>query len=261
MPPTTGLMTPMTLDFPGLPRGLEGLRIVHVSDLHVRRPRKRLDNAAEEIAGNPHDLMVITGDSMVGPGDEPAALERVRLLVRASGARMGVVGVWGNHDSPVLRARMSDAGVRWLENSAWVCPDVPLSVLGVNCAYREVRGFSGDLTAALLSEAEQLAGQAARFRILISHLPSWLAPASACGVDLMLCGHTHGGQCCLPGGFPIVNATPDWPLRLSSGTVRMGGTRCVVSPGLGETYIRGLRLFCRAGMPLIALRSGAPGAA
>ena len=261
MPDPPGLVTPIVLEFPRLHAGLEGLRILHVSDLHVRGERRRLGAILDAISRHEHDLMVVTGDSMVRPGDERAAAEYLSRLVGASRGRLGAVGVWGNHDTHELRDRAASAGVRWLRNSAWLPMGLPLTVLGVDCAHHEMRGFSGDLVAAMLHEAEQAPDDTRRFRLLLAHLPSWLPPAAACGVDLMLCGHTHGGQCRLPTGHALVNATPDWPLRYTSGTVEMGATRCHISPGLGETYVTGLRLFCKPAMPLITLRSRGAGAA
>jgi uncharacterized protein len=255
----TCLPDAVELEIPGLPDALEGLRILHLSDLHVRAPRRRHQAILTAIEQAPCDLLALTGDAMVVAGDEPAAAEFIMHVTRAADARLGVVGVWGNHDSPELRRRLRSVPVRWLKDSAWLPPDVPLSILGVHCGHDEHRGLTGDLAGALLDEAAHRPDDRPRFRLLLTHMPIWLPAAASAGIDLMLCGHTHAGQCRLPTGHILYNATPRWPLSMSAGLVRWGQTQCLISRGLGEVYVTGLRLFCRPQMPLITLRKRRPG--
>ena len=74
------------------------------------------------------------------------------------------------------------------------------------------------------------------------------------GVHLMFSGHTHGGQCRLPGGRALMNCS-SLPLHLTCGMLRHQDTVCIVSRGLGETRLR-LRLFCPPHVPVVTLRRG-----
>lgn len=248
---------PETIDvmIPGLPSVLEGFRILHLTDLHVRRPRKRHEDVLEAVGGCEHDLLAITGDSMVEAGDEGAAADFLARLIRVARPKVAALGVWGNHDTIDLRERLRHLPIRWLDNSAWSPPGLPMTVLGVDCIRKEHLRPRGDLSAALREAATHLDG-GTRFRLLLAHIPTWLPAASAAEIDLVLSGHTHAGQCRLPTGHILYNATPGWPLRFSSGLLRKGRTRCLISRGLGEVYVPGLRFFCKPQMPLVVLRRG-----
>lgn len=250
---------PVALDVPGLPPTLEGFRVLHLSDLHVRGPRRRHEAILSAVAGAEYDLLAFTGDLMTEAGDEPAAAEFAGRLLAAARPRIGSVGVWGNHDTRALRPHLAHLPIRWLDNAAWLPPGLPLSLLGVDCIKGEHNRPRGDLAAALLQEAAMRPDAGPRCRILLAHIPAWLPPAAAAGIDLVLSGHTHAGQCRLPTGHILYNATPRWPCRYSCGLLQLGTTQCLISRGLGEVYIPGLRLFSKPQMPLVTLRRAEPG--
>jgi predicted MPP superfamily phosphohydrolase len=80
-------------------------------------------------------------------------------------------------------------------------------------------------------------------RIVLSHFPDHLRRTQEIlRPDLFLAGHTHGGQCCLPGRIPILRHD-SLPRRLCSGVHRVGDTWLVVCRGIGTTTIP-LRVFC-----------------
>ncbi|MBI1375013.1 MAG: hypothetical protein GC159_20030 [Phycisphaera sp.] len=256
------LVDPHSLAFYRLPEELHGLSILFVSDLHVRRLSHRHDAFFAELNGLEFDLLVLGGDYMDVPGDEPIAHELVTRLVREARPRHGVVGVWGNHDSPDMRHRLRHLPVRWLENGAWALEDLPLTVYGLDVTYDDVLVPSGDLLAAILDEPDATATRPGadapappRFRLLVSHVPSWMPIAGDLGVDLMLSGHTHGGQVRLPFGGPLVNCLPGWPLQWSSGLLQSRRTLGLVTRGFGENTVQGLRLFCPPHTPLITLEN------
>ncbi len=248
---------PIQIEIAGLPDELEGFRILHLSDLHIRHPRPRHEQVLAAVARHEYDLLVITGDSMVNTPDEPAAHDWMVRLMRTARPKLGLAGVWGNHDSPLLRSRLAPLPIRWLNNTAWVMQELPLTILGVDCVKGEPHAPAGDLLGAVMDEAEHRYDERPRCRILLAHMPTWLIPAASFKIDLMLSGHTHGGQCRLPTGHILYNATPGWPLRYSSGLLQLGTTQCLISRGLGEMYIESLRLFCTPQLPLTTLRRAA----
>jgi len=87
---------------------------------------------------------------------------------------------------------------------------------------------------------------------MLSHHPDALPTAADLGVDLMLAGHTHGGQCRLPTGRALANASR-FPLAMTSGLLRHRDTLALVSRGLGETHLP-MRVCCPRHVPLYTLR-------
>jgi predicted MPP superfamily phosphohydrolase len=245
------------LTLPHLPDELEGLTVAHLTDPHIQRPRRRYDDVIACMSAERVDLVFLTGDYMSIPGDEPAAAEVLRRLITSLKPRLGTFGVFGNHDTPDLRRRMmamSDLAVRWLENEC-ACGVAPgLEVLGI-----DIDMFTAGDSVALATGwgggcGETTAGWVRPLRLLLSHLPTYLATAADLGVDVMFAGHTHGGQCRLPGGFALRNST-DFPLRLTSGVLRHRDTLCVTSRGLGEILLP-FRTFCPAHLPIYTFRRG-----
>lgn len=251
-PPGPPLIDPVDLHLPGLPEPLAGLRLLHVTDPHIRRPRRRLEILLESARQTEIDLLLMTGDLMHLPGHEPNTADYIARLIEAAAPRLATVGAPGNHDTADLHQRLTGLPATWLHNEAWACDGLPLTVTGLH--YDRTR--NGDLVAALMHE-QQISppSDPPRFRLLLAHSPNWLPAAARVGFDLVLSGHTHGGQVRLPGGRALDNNC-DWPLRLSSGVMRQGRTTMVLSRGLGETVSQLLRLNCPPHAPLITLHPG-----
>jgi uncharacterized protein len=237
----------------GLPAVLEGLTILHVSDLHAGTPslnmrafRKSVDFALE----TQPDLIALTGDIVSHPrASQPVVAELERLR-----PPLGIVAVLGNHDvgasnDPFSRGAIIDD---WGE--------APVTLLRGDTHAIEARGLRveiGGLDAAAwlggrARPSGELFSDAADLRLLLAHFPEAaeeLAPGSA---DLVLCGHLHGGQICLP--------TPWGKLRLAHGVHRFregiyrdGATTVVVTRGLGTTLVP-FRLAARPEVSLLRLR-------
>jgi uncharacterized protein len=237
----------------GLPAVLEGLTILHVSDLHAGTPslnmrafRKAVDFGIE---AEP-DLVALTGDIVSHPR---ASLPVVAELERLQ-PPLGIVAVLGNHDVGASNDPFSRGAV--IED--W--GRAPVTLLRGETHAIEARGVRievGGLDAAAwlgrrARPAGELFSDAAGLRLLLAHFPEAaeeLAPGSA---DLVLCGHLHGGQICLP--------TPWGKLRLAHGVHRFregiyrdGATTVVVTRGLGTTLVP-FRVAARPEVSLLRLR-------
>ena len=189
---------------PHLPEALQGLRIAHLSDIHVSglfradRTQAIVDrtNAAKP------DLVVITGDyvdgSPEGRGSDVKPLADLR-------APMGVWGCEGNHEHYVdydgWMRFFAEHGIRLLRNEHAVLTDrgYPLVIAGVtDPVARKYARTEPNLQQALKDAPEG-------FVILLAHQPKSAPEYARYGVDLMLSGHTHGGQ--MPGLDVVVKAT------------------------------------------------------
>ena len=224
------------LDVRLLAPALDGLAIVHLSDLHFtgRVGKAFFRQVAEWTNGLEPDLVAITGDLVDNPdciGWIPDTLGRLR-------ARCGVYFVLGNHDVRTdfhrIRQAMVDAGLiplggRWIE--------VPAGGATILLAGNELPWIP---PAADLRGAPPPAAEGGPLRILLSHSPDQLPWARHHRFDLMLAGHTHGGQICFPLVGPIL--TPSRVgVRYASGIFHEPPTILHVTRGIsGEFPVRWL---------------------
>jgi predicted MPP superfamily phosphohydrolase len=216
----------LQFDFPNLPLGLEGFRILHLSDLHIDGIDGLTEVLVEQLGDYPVDLCVLTGDYRFEVyGSCEAVYPRMSRIVRSIRARHGILGILGNHDCAEIAIQLEELGVRMLINEAvQIGPrENRLSVLGIDDSY-----YYGcdDLAAAAEGVPDQ------DFKLLLAHTPELYTQASTAGIDLYLAGHTHAGQIRLPwlGGL-ILNA--DCPRDFTGGPWRYESMRGFTSAGVG----------------------------
>jgi predicted MPP superfamily phosphohydrolase len=219
---------------PGLPAPLHGLRLLHLSDLHVENNLALVDVLLERLPGIPADLCLLTGDYRAeteGPWD--LAMHELARLRRALPAP--AFAVLGNHDCLEMLPHFEamDLPVLLNEGRTLEIRGAPLHVAGVDDPHYYQ---SHDLDRAL---ADRPHGAPC---VLLSHATVLHREAEAAGVDLMLSGHTHGGQFCLPGGISLLNNTRS-PRRLLRGAWRHGRLAGYTSRGVGCTGLP-LRFHC-----------------
>lgn len=251
--PIANRLTPRDLAWPDLPRALDGVRVAHLTDLHIRKPRPWHEALIETLDGLAPDLVALTGDIMDRRAGHEAAVGFVRRLVGRVSPRLGLVGCFGNHDLRPVRESLGEIeGLVMLANEGWAAEDAPLYIGGIDVV---PDGAPGDIGRAMAGAGGGALGEARVFRMLLAHVPIRADQAAEAGVDLMLSGHTHGGQVRLPGGRAIATGC-HWPRRDTAGLFARGVTRLAISRGLGETRFEGLRLNCPRQLPLYTLRRG-----
>jgi uncharacterized protein len=269
-------LTDVSLFLPRLPVFLEGRRVLHVADLHSRGFRAT-EKVLRSVLAEGADLLLISGDSCfqmrlgnpfgdtssqndchktgwtrrgyVFPPSDNEALAVWRELLAACRFPLGVFAVQGNHDTARFMAGLPALGVTVLTNESRLI-DAPAGRLGVG----GLRGYgrqTADIPAALAGV------EAGVFTIALSHYPEAAAALAAAGVDLIVAGHTHGGQVCLPGGRLL--ATHCWlEARYAAGLVRLGDSVLYTSRGLGTSMIP-IRLFCPPEIVRFTLHRGDAG--
>lgn len=197
--------------------------------------------------------MFLTGDYMSYSGDERIALDEMGEITRGLRSTHGVFGVFGNHDTLEFRNGAAALPVKWLVNEAHLLPEIGIDLLGLDMD----RGHRTDATNLVCdwhAKSQADGNTAPRLRLMLGHMHTLLPAAGDLGVDILFSGHTHGGQCRLPGGFALRNSS-DLPLRLTAGIFRHQNTLAVVSRGLGEVNLP-FRTFCPPHLPIYTLRRG-----
>lgn len=253
MPLAYGLIEPADLSLPRLPERLAGLRIAHVTDLHVRRRKKLYTSLIQQLTAMRLDMVVFTGDYMSYEDDEPAAVDVLKQLLDRVRPRLGSFGVFGNHDSDEFREAVLDLPIVWLDDAACRIDEEPVDLVGFHVA----AGCGPDVMKvchAMNSEFGSAEVTADRVRIVLGHYPTLLPTASDLGADVMFAGHTHGGQIRLPGRNAIVNSS-DLPLRYSCGIMRHRNTQLAISRGVGAMGVP-IRFLCPPHVPVYTLRHG-----
>jgi predicted MPP superfamily phosphohydrolase len=236
------------LEIPGLPEALEGFRILHLTDLHLRKGRPvppTIASLIEHLPAYPVDLVCLTGDYGHLPGDEAAACEGVGRLSKTWRSRLGALGIFGNHDSRDLPAMMRERvpGVRWLGHET-IALAPGLRALATT--------YPEDALAAM--PAAMPAAATADFTLALIHYPTEAITLGALGVPLALAGHTHGGQMRLSPEY-APHTSCDLPHDQAAGLLRFGPTRVAISRGLGQSVVE-LRLNCAPQAPIYVLRRG-----
>ncbi len=186
------------VQFENLPRPFRGLRVLHLSDIHIDGIGDNGERLKREISKIDFDLCVITGDfrflSFHGYGE---TLMHMEGIVDSLRCEHGVYGVLGNHDFIEMVPSLETMGIRMLLNEAVKIKrkDECIWIAGVdNPTFLEVHDLKKSLQTVSKND----------FNILLAHSPDILNDAADLMVDYYLCGHTHGGQICLPGGIPII---------------------------------------------------------
>ncbi|MCB1685213.1 MAG: metallophosphoesterase [Pseudomonadales bacterium] len=219
---------------PGLPPSLEGLRVLHLSDLHLDMNEDIVHVLIDRVRSAEYDLCVLTGDYRFRTfGEIGQTVQRLAAL-RAS-LSGDVFAVLGNHDSVTMLPAMEEMGIRVLmnESASFGEGDGRVYLAGIDDAhYYGVGNIEKSLAG--IPEAAPT--------ILLSHTPEVYRQAAHAGVHLLLCGHTHGGQICLPGGHPVI-LDARIPRRLGRGPWTYGNMRGYTSPGAGASIL-GVRLNC-----------------
>jgi predicted MPP superfamily phosphohydrolase len=211
-----------------LPGAFSGFAILHLSDLHADMSQQALARAAELVAGLTYDICVLTGDFRGRThGGFAAALRAMGPLV--AGLKAPAYAVLGNHDTVRMLPALEEMGLRVLMNECETLRrgEARLHLAGVDDAHF-YRMDSIEKAAAAIPPGE--------FALLLSHTPEVYRQAAHAGFDLMLSGHTHGGQICLPGGIPLT-LEADLPRRLGAGAWRHHGMQGYTSSGLGTSVV------------------------
>lgn len=219
----------------GLPAAFHGVRLLHLSDLHVDIDPGVIPAMQRALAGWEYDAVVLTGDYRAHTRHEWAtALEGCRVIAQALPPNIPAFAVLGNHDVLEMVPGLEALGWRVLLNEAlpWRRGGADLWIAGVDDDHT--------YHTADVAYARAVVPRAA-CALLLSHTPATFHAAAEAGFAGVLSGHTHGGQICLPGGVALYcSDTPRWLLR---GPWTYRGMSGYTSAGAGASNVAA-RFFC-----------------
>ena len=219
---------------PDIPVAFTGYTILQISDLHADMNEAAMERLIELVDTLAYDLCVFTGDyrgKTFGPFEAAlAGTAKVRSHIRGL-----VYGVLGNHDTIRMVPELEEMGIRMLlnESERIVLEDQCIHIAGIDDAHY-YRVDNIEKTVSGIPRGE--------FSVLLSHTPEIYRQAAHAGFSLLLGGHTHGGQICLPGSIPIT-LDSTLPRRLGAGPWEYCGMSGYTSVGAGSSVVA-VRLNC-----------------
>jgi len=246
-----------------LPRRLDGFRIAHLSDFHCSPlvSEEFLSRCIRTAVAADVDLALVTGDFVT---DSPDWVPGLTPLLSELRARCGAFAILGNHDHYVcpdsVAAAVAGAGVRVLRNEShrlevdgeilWIVGIDSMRARQYRLSKAQQAAIDRTMRGYLCRAMEGVDEEGCR--ILMAHSPDIFPDAQRAGIDLMLSGHTHGGQV----RFPVVGATvvpSRFGARYAAGLFVENGTTLYVNRGLGVVRLP-IRFLCRPEVSILTLR-------
>jgi predicted MPP superfamily phosphohydrolase len=232
------------LSFERLPRRFDGSTVLHISDLHVDMNQRAMQLLTELVPSLHYDICVLTGDYRGATfGAFETALQGLARL--RSELKTQVYGVLGNHDSILMVPALEHMRIRMLLNEC--------QVISRGAQHIYLAGID-DAHYYRVDNIEKAASEIPHdgFSILLSHTPEIYRQAAHAGFDLLLSGHTHGGQICLPGSIPITLQSK-LPRRMGAGPWKYHELLGYTSVGVGSSIVA-VRINCLPEVTLHHLR-------
>lgn len=225
-----------TVIIPNLPDAFEDFSILHLSDLHLDVKKGFGAHLGRLVSSQKFDLCLMTGDYRFHThSDYYPAFNEIERLAKDLKSPFGNFGILGNHDFLEFVPKLERHNIRMLLNESALIEKEgeQLWVVGLDDAHfygvhDYKKAFSGVPAKAV--------------KILMMHSPETLEEAYRHETDFIVCGHTHAGQLCLPGGIPIwMNA--NCPRTYCRGSWTYKGIPGFTSAGTGSSGLP-LRLNC-----------------
>lgn len=221
----TILVSSYTVSHEDIPISFDGKRIVQLTDLHNKDFGDQLTTL---VAAQEPDVIVITGDWI---SRDSTDITVAKVQATALAAIAPVCYVPGNHEAATplweeLRAHLEAIGVRVLENRAiqWIEGDESVQIIGT---------FDPEFSTHLWRDFAPRV-QEEMYTIFLFHRPEQFETAAGYHADLVLSGHTHGGQIRLPLIGAVYASNQGWFPKYDVGRYDSGSSTMILSQGLGE---------------------------
>ena len=223
-----------TVHLHALPPAFAGMRILQMTDLHIDLDESLVDAVAARVRELEYDLCVLTGDFRASTtGDYMPCVRGMQRLAEC--LEQPVYAVLGNHDFIEIVPMLESAGIQFLLNES-----VTLERGGESiylCGVDDPHFYEAD-NLHLVRDAVPVHGVS----ILLSHSPEIYRKVAASGFDLMLSGHTHAGQICLPGRIAVIS-NGNCPRHMIYGSWTYKHLQGYTSSGTGACTLP-VRFFC-----------------
>ncbi len=234
------------LELDNLPDGFENCRILFISDFHIEGLENIADKIIELIKKLEYDYCFLGGDySTFDKFDiDKTKRQMKRIIEHIKTGR--IYGVLGNHDYYEVAVFLQSLGVTMLINEHIILErnGAAVYLAGVDDCYifdsADMRQASAGIPAG-------------SFKILLSHSPQLYRQAQKAGFNLLMAGHIHGGQICLPGGIPLIKCAKV-PRKITKGPWQYKTMTGYTSTGVGSCNVPA-RFFCPPEIAVLTLKA------
>jgi uncharacterized protein len=233
------------IEFENLPKSFENYKILHLSDLHIDTLPGMENVIIEKIKKLKYDVCLITGDYRKDThGKFNHILRPMQKLIKNIKTVDGIIGILGNHDSWLMVEPFEKMGIKMLINESCEIEknNERMSICGTDDPYY----YYSDIAIEALENAK------GEFKIALIHTSEFFDLAAENNFQLYLCGHTHGGQICLPGGTPLITHQFEGK-RFFKGLWKFKGLTGYTNVGCGQSGIP-IRFNCPGEIALITLK-------
>lgn len=242
-----------------LPKAFDGYRIAHVSDLHNAEMGENNEDLLNMLTEAKPDIIAITGDLI------DSRNTNVDIALQFAGEATKIAPccyVTGNHEARVseyddLKNGLIELGITVLEDERTDLErdGKTITLIGVNDPSFTSDYLFGDTESVMEEHLQKLTNENEGFTLLLSHRPELFETYVNNNVDIVLCGHAHGGQFRLPflGGLAAPNQ--GFFPKYDAGSYTEGNTNMIVSRGIGNSIFP-FRFNNRPEVILIELQSG-----
>jgi uncharacterized protein len=233
------------IELPALPTLFDGFTILHITDMHADMNPGPVQRLIEILPGLGYDICVITGDFR-GQTFGPFEVALDGLASVRNHLQVPVYAVLGNHDTIRMVPEIEAMGIRMLlnESETIVRSDQQIYLAGVDDAHYYRADNIQKAASAIPVDGVS---------ILLSHTPEIYRQAAHADFQVMLSGHTHGGQICLPGSIPLTLDSV-LPRRMGAGPWKYGAMAGYTSVGVGSSIVP-IRFNCLPEITLHHLKS------
>jgi uncharacterized protein len=187
----------LTLSFDDLPMAFDNYKILHLTDLHLDSTPGIEEIISNLVKSLSYNLCVMTGDYRAATsGGFQKIIDPMEQIVRSLQPPDGIWATLGNHDSYLMADEFEQMGIGILANEKVLIQKGKqiIELTGVD----DPHYYFSDQAQTILEQPSS------HFKIALVHSPELYDIAEINGFRLYLCGHSHGGQICLPGGIPLV---------------------------------------------------------
>jgi len=253
------MVSKLSISSDSLPVSFSGFHIAQISDLHNTEFGEDNKTLLQMLSDCKPDIIVITGDLIDAQHtDINSALRFAQESVKIA----PVYYVTGNHEAScpqydTLKAGLESAGVTVLEDEITYLEreGETIALLGLSDLDFTIKGdLFGEAPAMVSTKLKNMLEQDNVYSVLLSHRPELFETYAACGVDLVLSGHAHGGQFRLPLIGGLIAPNQGLFPKYDAGQYTDGSTNMVVSRGIGNSVIP-FRFNNRPEVVLVELRS------
>lgn len=236
------MVSEITIISDRLPSEFSDYRIAHISDLHNTEFGEDNATLLQMLSECQPDIIVITGDLIdASHTDVDVALTFAQKSIKIAPTYYAT----GNHEAScpqydTLKAGLESAGVTVLEDEIIYLErdGETIALLGLSDPDFTIKGdLFGEVPAMVSTKLKNMLEQESSYSVLLSHRPELFETYAACGVDLVLSGHAHGGQFRLPFVGGLIAPNQGLFPRYDAGLFTDGNTNMIVSRGLGNSII------------------------